>query len=217
MGFLEWFYDLRLSDAVLLVVGVMGIHLIYSMSLQVYLKSYYKKSKSPELTLRRLQINRSIYQLFLVLTAVFFFVLIPFQIENLYWYSPSEFYIEGLSLTYTFILIICLGYMHQLILFKTIKNIRGLTIARKEQLGNMLRVLLLVYLPFYIILLLFLSLQTGNYGSFFMDGSGFYAMLMLFVVIIFAVVPMLLGRILKSKPLPDSELKTELVHLFGKM
>lgn len=171
-------------------------------------KNFLRKTGSPDRALYRVNIlSKYVSSLILAVTVGGISFLTISQ------WKPAIHRIDAVGklvpLLLPFLTVLIISVINQLILYPTIREIRQTTDSRKEQLGVLVRFLLLIPIMLYNAVFLWLPesgkhLMSSNHLVRFL-GPAFL------IVMINLVTPLFLAKTLKASPMMDGELKEQLL------
>lgn len=210
---LAWFYYLPFNDAMVICISLVLINFLISYMRAVFLKRDFLKSGSAEVSLKRDALVTRIYSLLLLIMFTFFYIIIYFQ---LHWeFDFSSGLLILVSLLYTFFLIEFILAANKMITFNTGKLIKGGNLTRIMALKKLNRGLLTLFIP--VAAILSLSILLGAFFErFFSKGTTSILVSMSLILIIYVTVPHFFKFLLKSKPMPDTEFKRQLLDLLDR-
>ena len=213
---LNWFYYLPFDDAMAICISLVLINFLISYLRAVFLKRDFLKSGSAELTLKKYALVNRIYSLLLLIMFIFFFIIIYYQLYWVYWeFDISSGLLKLVSLLYTFFLIEFILAANRMITFNTGKLIKGDSRTRIMALKELNRGLLTLFIP--VAAILSLSILLGAFfEQFFSKGTTSILVSVSLILIIYVTVPHFFKFLLKSKPMPDTKLKSQLQDLLDR-
>lgn len=173
-------------------------------------EKFYDKTQSPERAMTRLRIvNQYIGGVLLIISGFFIGILVAPFFKSLGNIGTA------IGINMSFVILILILLLMQLIYYKPMKKIRKTTETLSEQLGNTLRLLIIMFLPMSIIFTVFTLLPDNIKDEAFSNVFG-VIIFMLFVSGINIIMPLFYKPMLKAVPMEESELKDTLTSFLSK-
>lgn len=201
----ESIFSLELSSVILIILGLFILNILFYFLVRKLVTKKFKTTNSPEISL---YLERNLIKYFgsvLLLICSFFITLMI--LPHIDFIEKLTFFI-ALVLVYTFIILLLI--CQNLILFDINKEMRGTTITKKEQILNLVKILIFTIIP----IILFLTLlDLKPYEKFVQGDMQQYVAiiypLMLYILICLLMLP-LRKFIIKGKAFEDKEIYQEL-------
>jgi STE24 endopeptidase len=199
-----------ISFVIFIVVFNIAISSIISNSIL----KYYRVTKSKEKALYRFKILSQYFQGFITVVSILCMelFLVPL-LKQIFENTGIGIYVTILT---PFPVLVILAILNQLIVYKTIKEIRETTDSRKEQLGSLMRVLAFAFIPMIIYFSIMFFLPR-----IFPKNTSFYNVLIvaipiLLVFLINIIMPFFYKNMLRANELTSGELSSELNMFLAK-
>lgn len=208
---LYFLFNLSILEIILINILIIAVNFLFSLFVRSRVKKKYIKTQSVEKALYLENLLGKYIQMILIIITAFLDALIitPYsrQFDKL-----GIFIVLGI----TYIVIMVILIINQLVLFNTNKMLRKTDATRKEQVGLLIRIMIFSMIPMF---LMFAAVQIDpedfNIGEKFHKYFKILIPVIAYMIISF-VLPLFNKYLLKAVPMENSEVKDELIYFVNK-